>query len=296
MTPGSPDFTNQARYQLIDILEQNGPLPAEEAMATVLAAKQVPQSLAPTLMELVTRGDNRFRKLEDGRWTFERPEGSDGLHAVEWVVVDVETTGGQPPADRITELGAVRIVGGEIIDEFDMLVDPEREIPLNIQRITGITNSMVSGQPTAATVIPMFRDWAGEALMVAHNAPFDRFFIDTHYSEVFGYPSENTWLCSVRLARKLYPELKSKSLGPLCVALGIPTDTLHRAANDARATGQVLLRMFDDLAGKKGITDIEALFKLVSPTVLNPKRRKQFRGADPFDGEVDQLPESAEEQ
>jgi len=286
MSTGMPDFVYQARLQLIGILKQNGPLPAEQAIADVLAAENVPLALAPVLMELVTRGDERFQQVDGGSWAFVENDRS-AFDAVDWVVIDVETTGGKPPADRITELGAVRVNAGRIVDEFETLVDPEREIPLNVQRITHITDAMVAGKPTAAQVMPAFREWLGDAVVVAHNAPFDRFFIDTHFAEIFGGPTENLWLCSVRLTRKLYPHFPSKSLGPLCVSLGIPPrETLHRAGNDARATARVLVRALDDLAGR-GITNLDALWAFVSPTVLGEKRRKQLRGADPFDDVVE---------
>ncbi len=282
MNPALPDFAYQARIKLIDLLNRNGPLTAEEAMSRVLAAERVPQALAGTLIEVVTRGDERFRQLDDGRWAFVEAATGKALRNVDFVVLDVETTGLQPPADRITEIGAVRVRDGEIADEFSTLVNPERVIPLNVVRLTGITNEMVDGQPTAADILPRFREWIGDAIIVAHNAPFDRFFIDSHWHEIFGHTTDNTWLCSVRVARKLYPQFRSKSLGPLCQALGIPTDTLHRAAGDARATALVLLRELDDLAAR-GVTNLDALFALVSPTVLSPKRRRNFRGADPSD-------------
>lgn len=285
MKQGLPDFAYQARATLIDALKRRGPLSAVDAVRLILSADNVPEALAPSLLETIVGDDRRIRRSDSGLWEYIEPESANGLRTVDFVVVDVETTGGKPPADRITELGAARVQGGEIVDEFVSLVDPEREIPLNVQRVTGITDTMVRGKPTAAEILPAFREWIGGAVMVAHNAQFDRFFIDTHFTEVFGHPTENTWLCSVRLARKLYPDLKSKSLGPLCVSLGIPMGTLHRAGDDARATAHVLIRALDDLGGH-GIADLDGLFGFVSPTVLSEKRRKQYRGADEFDDVV----------
>ena len=270
MRPRLPDFAFEAKQRLIRLLKEEGPCTTGEAVAVLFSTERVPESLAPSLLEVIVRADRRFEQDPDGLWHYREPENPESLRDHDFVVLDVETTGGQPPADRITELGAVRLRGGEVVDEFCTLVNPEREIPLDIVRLTGITNEMVADQPTALEVLPRFAEWLGEATIVAHNAAFDRRFVDAHWEDIFGEPTTNTWICSVRLARKLYPELRSRSLGPLCRALGIPVAALHRAGNDARATALVFLRELDDLASK-GITDWEGLTTLVRPV----SRRRQ---------------------
>lgn len=272
-----PDHVRESHDRLVRALRERS-MTTEEAAAAMLGVERVPAAIAPAVLEIVVRDDRRIRQDEAGRWSYH--ETANALAEVDFVVLDVETTGMQPPADRITELGAIRVRNGRIVDEFNELINPEREIPWGVVRLTGITNDMVKNKPTALQVFPRFADWLRDSIVVAHNAPFDRFFIDTHWQEVFGAPTANTWLCSVRLSRKLYPGLKSRSLGPLCQALGIPIERLHRAGDDARLTAHVLIRALDDLAGH-GVNDLDALFALVSPTVLGPKRRKNYRGIDP---------------
>jgi len=272
MRPRLPDFAYEAKQRLIELLTEEGPKTTTEAVSVLLASENVPESLAPSLLEVIIKGDRRFRQDAEGFWHVETSGGSESLPERDFVVLDVETTGGQPPADRITELGAVRVRGGVVVDEFCTLVNPERTIPADITRLTGITNEMVADKPTALEVLPSFREWLGDATIVAHNAAFDRRFLDSHWKEIFGEPVQNPWLCSVRIARRLYPHLRSRSLGPLCQALGIPVASLHRAGNDARATAEVFLRELDDLAGR-GITDWEGLVSLVR--LVRPQRPRR---------------------
>lgn len=267
-----PDFAHEAKQRLMELLAEDGPKTTAEAAAVLFRSDNVPESLARSLLDVIIKGDQRFVQDEAGLWHFRTAAGPASLLERDFVVLDVETTGGQPPADRITELGAVRVRRGIVLDEFCTLINPERTIPADITRLTGITNEMVADKPTALDVLPSFREWLVEATIVAHNAPFDRRFVDAQWREVFGEPMPNPWLCSVRIARRLYPHLRSRSLGPLCRALGIPAAGLHRAGNDARATAQVFLRELDDLAGR-GITEWEGLVDLVR--LVRPQRPRR---------------------
>jgi len=273
MQSNLPDHIQESRARLIGALRRAGTLATEEAAAVALGLERVPAGIAGSLLDVIVRGDLRFQRDADGRWRF--MDGGGALRDQQFVVLDVETTGGHAPADRIIDLGAVRVTGGCARDEFVALINPERQIPRDITRLTGITTAMVADKPTALELLPSFADWLGNAIIVAHNAPFDRFFVDAHWREVFGEPTSNTWLCSVRVARKLYPEIQSRSLEPLCAALGIDAGPFHRAGNDARATARVFLRELDDLAAR-GITDVAGLFALVSPTRLRSPRRTRY--------------------
>jgi DNA polymerase III epsilon subunit family exonuclease len=277
-----PDFRHEALLRLSELLEQHSSCTALEAARTVFRSQSVPESLAQNLIEALVKEDNRFYQDENGDWSLRAPVHLGNLLDLTYVVLDVETTGGQPPAHRITELGAVRVRKGQIHDEFCTLINPERQIPLDITRLTGITNAMVAGKPTALEIFPEFADWVGDAVIVAHNATFDKRFIDAQWRDVFGMATPNTWLCSVRIARKLYPGLRSRSLGPLCVALGIEIGRQHRAGDDARATAEVLLREFSDLAAR-GISSWEGLMgitKPITPTLPKPRRPIHYGAPD----------------
>ena len=157
----------------------------------------------------------------------------------EYVVVDIETTGGRAGNHRVTEIGAVKIRNGVVVDEFQTLLNPERAIPPKITRLTGITNAMVSSAPRFAEVADAFRAFMGEAVFVAHSVKFDYGFLRAEFArleETFRYPT----LCTVVSMRKFFPGLKSYSLGNLTQEFDIPLPDHHRALCDARATAELL--------------------------------------------------------
>jgi DNA polymerase-3 subunit epsilon len=157
----------------------------------------------------------------------------------DYVVVDVETTGGWASGDRITEIGAVKIRNHQVMDEWHSLVNPQRNIPAKITQITGITNEMVSGAPIFAEVADSFMRFMGDGIFVAHNVNFDYGFISHEYGRLdrrFRFPK----LCTVAGMRRRYPGHKSYGLGKLCEIYEIELETHHRALCDARATGHLL--------------------------------------------------------
>ena len=169
------------------------------------------------------------------------------VNRVEWivdpdqpyVVVDVETTGGRPPFHRVTEIGAVRVQGGEIVDRWQSLINPERPIPQSITALTGISNAMVAGAPVFAEIADAFQDFMGEAIFVAHNVRFDHGFLAAEYARLerkFRYPQ----LCTCQSMRSLFKGLPSYSLGNLCRHFGISLESHHRALCDAEAAAGLL--------------------------------------------------------
>lgn len=157
----------------------------------------------------------------------------------EYVVVDLETTGGQAEFHRITEIGAVRIRNGELVETFESLVDPGRRIPSKIVELTGITNEMVEGQPTFAEVADQFREFVGESIFVAHNAKFDYGFVRREFARM-GVEFQRPVLCTVVSMRRYFPGRKSYSLKNLCREFGIDLQGHHRALCDAKATAGLL--------------------------------------------------------
>ena len=156
-----------------------------------------------------------------------------------YVVVDVETTGGRAGHHRLTEIGAVKMQGGEIIDEWQSLLNPQRAIPPNITRLTGISNDMVASAPLFHEIADSFADFMGEAIFAAHNVNFDYGFISMEYKRLdrrFRHPK----ICTVASMRKLYPGHKSYSLKNLCRDYDIDLTTHHRALCDARAAAELL--------------------------------------------------------
>jgi len=157
----------------------------------------------------------------------------------EYVVVDIETTGGRSPFHRITEIGAVKVHRGQVVDRYSTLVNPERSIPSKITRLTGISDSMVALAPKFAEVADKFRDFVGDAVFVAHSAKFDYGFIRQEFGRMeqdFRRPT----LCTVVAMRKFFPGLPSYGLGSLTKHFDIPLDSHHRALCDAEATAALL--------------------------------------------------------
>jgi DNA polymerase III subunit epsilon len=168
------------------------------------------------------------------------------LEHVSFVVVDLETTGGSPVNDAITEIGAVRFEGAERIGSFQTLVDPERPIPPAITHLTGISDRSVAGAPSLATVLPSFLEFARGAVIVAHNASFDVGFLDANILRL-EYPAlPRPAVCTAKLARRLvWPEVPNVRLRTLAGYFRTRVQPTHRALQDAEATGEVLQGLLD---------------------------------------------------
>ena len=169
----------------------------------------------------------------------------------EYVVADIETTGFSPVSEAITEIGAVRIIDGKIIETFSTFVDPERPIPPRITQITGITEQMVKGAPKQDEALRQFKAFAGSACIVAHNASFDMSFFRSGGAR-YGIRFENPVLDTLTLSRCLLSENKRHDLKTVARHFNISLNH-HRALNDAEATAEALLRFFTMMA-EIGIT------------------------------------------
>jgi len=156
-----------------------------------------------------------------------------------YVVVDVETTGGSGEQHRITEIAAVKVRGGDVIDRYQSLVNPQRPIPFNITRLTGISNEMVADAPPFADIADDYAAFMGDAIFVAHNVNFDYGFVSREYARL-GRRFRHAKLCTCASMRKLYPGLSSYSLGALCRQFDISLDQHHRALCDAEAAAELL--------------------------------------------------------
>ncbi len=209
------------------------------------------------------------------------PAADVSLRDTTFVVVDLETTGGRATAsadgsrDAITEIGAVKVRGGEVLGEFATLVDPQRAIPPQIVQLTGITTAMVRDAPTIAAVLPMFLEFAHGAVLVAHNAGFDIGFLRSAAEQCgIGWPRPPV-LCTVRLARRVLTreEAPSVRLATLAALVGSATRPTHRALDDARATVDVLHALIERV-GNQGVhtyTDLRGYL----PNISNAQRGKR---------------------
>ena len=172
----------------------------------------------------------------------------------EYVVFDIETTGFSPINDKVTEIGAVKIKGGKVIDRFSQLINPERPIPEKIIKLTGITDEMVSNQPTIEKVLPEFYKFIEGTVLVAHNASFDVGFMRENYSRI-DMEIKNPVLDTLELTRSLFPQLKSHRLNTVAKYLNVSLENHHRAVDDAEATADIFLKCLEIL-DRKGITKL----------------------------------------
>jgi DNA polymerase-3 subunit epsilon len=184
------------------------------------------------------------------------------LGTLDFVVVDVETTGWSPTTDGITEIGAVRLSGGEVREEFAGLINPGQPIPPDIVALTGITDAMVAPAPPVGAVLPSFLEFAAGAVLTAHNAPFDVGFLSAACAGTGRRWPGPPVLDTVTLARLLLTddEVPNCKLATLADFFGVTALPHHRALADARATAGVLAALLDRLpaAGVRTLAQLAA--------------------------------------
>lgn len=199
------------------------------------------------------------------------------LSRVTFVVVDLETTGGTPGEHAITEIGAVKVRGGEVLGELQSLVDPGVPVPAFIATLTGITTSMVRGAPTIAEVLPSFLEFAAGTVLVAHNASFDIRFLKAAASQLgYEWPG-NPVVDTVALARRAVTrdEVPNHKLATLAAYFRATVSPDHRALTDARATVDVLHALLGRLA-PLGITHLEDLATATDPVPAARRRKRHL--------------------
>jgi DNA polymerase-3 subunit epsilon len=262
-----------------------GPADSRSLIASVCQLSALPEVVAEHMALSLLGGHPRFARTVDGRWRLSecaapawRAHPADAeptLASLSFAVVDVETTGSRPDGgDRITEIAIVTVRDGRIGDVYETLVNPERSIPPFITRLTNISWEMVCDKAP-------FRDVCDDVLraleghvFVAHNAAFDWRFVSAEVARARGRELTGRRLCTVRLARRLLPQLRSRSLDWVArhYAVEIEPGKRHRAAGDAIATAHCLIRLLDD-ARNHGCERWSELERFLSVPRVGRKRR-----------------------
>ena len=236
-----------------------GPATSQALVASVCQLSALPNVIAEHMAITLLRDHPRFQRTVDGGWRLGEPAppawrigvtpDEPLLSSLSFAVVDVESTGGQHHgSDRITEVAVVTVRDGRVEDVYETLVNPERSIPPFVMRLTGINWEMVRDKaPFRAICGEVVRLLDGK-VFVAHNAAFDWRFLCTEVSRASGRQLAGRRLCTVRLARRLLPQLRSRSLDWVAGHYGveIPEGRRHRAGGDALATAQCLVRLLAD--------------------------------------------------
>jgi DNA polymerase III epsilon subunit family exonuclease len=181
------------------------------------------------------------------------------LNQTDFVVVDLETTGGKTPQGRIIEIGAYRISNGSIVSEFQSLINPQVSIPPFVSTLTGISDTMVRSAPLFSEVVNSWLEFAGSSVLVAHNALFDVGALNFEISRVYeGRRMINPQLCTVSLTRRVIPGLPNYRLHTVAEHLSIPIQNRHRASGDALATALIFIELLASLQ-YHGVSDLAGL-------------------------------------
>lgn len=239
------------------LLVCGGTAAATEVASLVLNLPEVDAELASMLVADLIKEDHRLRLTDDKRVELACDDAERRLlNESDFVVVDLETTGAKTPPGRIMEIGAYRVRAGRIDAEFQTLVNPEAPIPPFISRLTGITEEMVRSAPLFSEVVAGWLDFAGDAVLVAHNSHFDVRVLNHEIGRVFpGRRMINSHLCTVKLSRSCVPGLVNYQLSTLAEHFSIPHPNRHRAPADALATAELFIRMLERL-NEHGVQDI----------------------------------------
>lgn len=193
------------------------------------------------------------------------------------VMIDFETTGLSPDmGDRITEVAALRIVDGRVVERYVSLINCKVRIPSFISGLTGITQAMVDSAPPVAQVIPRLLDFIGEDALSAHNASFDEKFLRAESSRLGLAPAHQAMVCSLKLSRRVFPGLASYKLGVLSNQLGIQfSSAAHRAESDAEVAAEVLIHIGRHIGRAYNIAEVDPAL-LVSVNRLSAAKVAQF--------------------
>ena len=250
--------------RLVETLEESGPLPVQDAARSLFATSTISDGLAASLVSEVTAGDSRVVCLGT-TVTLARARPNPLLEDAAFVVFDLETTGLSAERDRICELGAVRVRALEPVESFQSLVNPGVALPEPIARLTGLREEELRRAPSVQAVLRRFLAFAGEDLLVAHNARFDQRFLERQLLRLHDRRLSEPPLCTAALARRLLEgRLRRVSLSSLAHFFGVPTRPCHRALPDAEATAQVLVHLIG-LAQELGARRLSDLRKLAAP-------------------------------
>ena len=268
-----------------------GPADVVDLIGHVCSLPGAPRIVAEHMAHAMFAGRPQFVRNGDGRWTLadltvkpyevtrersrlSRHSPDELLRGLSYVVVDTETTGGQYGlGDRITEFAAVVVRDGKIVEVYETLVNPKRSIPPFVTRLTNITWDMVKNAPTFDRIAPDVMRVLEGNVFVAHNEAFDWRFVSTELSRSTGRQLRGRRLCTVKIARKVLPQLSRRSLDHVARYYGVEIHNRHRAGGDALATAKCLIRMMSDLADRGCGTWGELQTLLRTPAGRRKKRR-----------------------
>jgi len=188
------------------------------------------------------------------------------LKTLTFIAFDIETTGLMPVVNKIVEIGAVKFRIGEVVDTFQELLDPQMPISPGATAVNGITDDMVAGKPTIEDVLPRFVSFLGDAVPIAHNAPFDVSFLSYDISRLDLEVKDQPILDTCAIPKRVFSNLYSYSLENLARSLRIKSDSFHRALADAEVCRAIFLKCLDKI-GKIDQLTLEDILKVNGPAL-----------------------------
>jgi DNA polymerase III subunit epsilon len=264
-----------AADRLVELVEASrGPVPATDAARSLYALASAPTAIARSLLDEVVTGDARLTWRGASVGLADPPGAATLLEHASFVVFDLETTGLSAQRSRIVEIGAHRVEALELGDTFETLVNPGTPVPAAITSLTGIGQGHVRGAPDADLAVRRFLAFAGEAVLVAHNARFDMTFLDRAVERLTGRRVAAPVVDTVWLARRLLQGRTGRfGLSPLAHFFGTSAQPCHRALADASATAEILVALIG-LAQERGAETVADLVELSAPRArrLHAKR------------------------
>jgi len=214
--------------------------------------------------------DEEFLKLEKEFRFLSRARSLHGeLENLAYVIVDIETTGLNPEADEIIEIGAIKVEGGELKDIFNKLIKPEKKITEDITGLTGITQDMLESELPIKPVIAQFANFIGNSALVAHNSEFDISFLKSSFKKHLNLELNNFTTCTLLISRDILPNLDNHKLHTVARYFGIEVSNRHRAIGDAELTYQVWLKFIEKLKERNVLTKKDLESYLVSLSKSN---------------------------
>jgi len=185
------------------------------------------------------------------------------LDNIPYIIIDIETTGLYPEKSEIIEIGAIKTDGTKAIDVFTTLIEPEAEIPKEIEALTGISQEMTLGKPRAKQALSELLSFIKNDVLVAHNSDFDIPFIKHHLQKQLKKDINNKVLCTMKIARAVVPGIKNYKLHTLAEHLGVQVMNRHRAMGDCETTFHVWNKLMEALAAKgiRTLAEAESLIK-----------------------------------
>ncbi len=265
-----------AADRLVELVEdRRGPIPADEAARSVLKlGAAVPVGLARSLLDDAVRDDARLRWSGDLVALHEAPGESLALERATFVVFDLETTGLRPGSARPCEIGAVRVAELELRDRFQSLANPGARLQPTIAALTGLRDEEVRRAPPVAAAVRRFLAFAGDAVLVAHNARFDMAFLDSETMRLTGRRVEATVVDTVGLARRLLGR-QPANLAALSYRFATDARPCHRALPDAEATAEILLALIG-MAQERGARTVGDLVELAATQPRRVQRKRSL--------------------